>query len=113
MKVMIGLLGEPEKRVKKRGELLGDEMDCPLATQDEVINKGNKQKAILTAAYGPSDGEEKCANCEYFDNSKEMKKCGVGDNMGYCTVYEFTCDEKNVCNAWGSMEEDYEDSEGE
>jgi hypothetical protein len=42
-----------------------------------------------------------------------MKKCGVGENMGYCTVYEFTCDEKNVCNAWGSMEEDYEDSEGE
>jgi hypothetical protein len=115
MKVMIGLLGGPEEKVKTRGDLLGDEMECPLATQDEIINKGNKQKAILTAAYGPATDKKKCGNCEYYDNSKEMMKCGVGKGMGYCTIFEFTCADKNVCNAWGDMEEDYEeaDSEGE
>jgi hypothetical protein len=56
--VMIGLLGPGKEMGKEADSLLEDDYsECPLATQDEIVNKGNKQKAILTANYGPKEDE--------------------------------------------------------
>ncbi len=97
--VMIGLLGKDPEMEKGEGLL---ESECPLATQDEIINKGNKQKAILTANYGPSEGEEKCGNCEY---GKKLPNCGMKKGEVYCEKFDFKCSEKGVCDAWEPMEE--------
>jgi hypothetical protein len=104
---MIGLLG-PGKEMGKKGDALldGDYSECPLATQDEIINKGNKQKAILTANYGPAEDEKKCGNCEY---GSKLKGCGLGKGEVFCEVYEFKCAEKNVCDAWSDQEDEDED----
>lgn len=43
--VMIGLLGPNKKMGKESESLLEDDMsECPLATSDDIVNKGNKQK---------------------------------------------------------------------
>ena len=106
---MIGLLG-PGKEMGKKGENLleGDYDECPLASQDEIINKGNKQKAILTANYGPAESEKRCGNCEY---GQKLKGCGLGKNEVFCDVFEFKCAADNVCDAWDSGEESEEDEE--
>lgn len=102
--VMIGLLGPGKKMAEKEeGGLLADEEQCPLATQDETINKGNKQKAILTANYGPSEGEKMCGNCEY---GEKLKGCGLGKDEVFCEIFEFKCKSSNVCDAYESEEED-------
>lgn len=106
--IMIGLLGKPRESKEMEGGLLDESGECPLATQDETINKGNKQKAILTARYGPSEGEEKCGNCEY---GMKLKGCGLGKDEVFCDVYQFKCSKENVCDAWESMEEDEEESD--
>ena len=102
--VMIGLLGPGKEMGKEADSLLEDDMsECPLATQDETINKGNKQKAVLTANYGPSEGEQKCGNCEY---GMKLKNCGLKKGEVFCDIFEFKCSDKNVCDAWDSMEEE-------
>jgi hypothetical protein len=58
--VMIGLLG-PGKEMGKESDSLARGRLCQsvlLRPQDEIVNKGNKQKAILTANYGPKEDEE-------------------------------------------------------
>lgn len=106
MKLMIGLLGAPKGAKKPEGGLLEPMMDLPLAMQDEVINKGNKAKAVLKAQYGPAEGKQSCASCEYF----ETKYPGFGKGQGFCGIYEFVCSEKNVCLAWEFDKEEDEDS---
>lgn len=101
--VMIGLLGPGKKMAEKGDGLLEDDMECPLATQDEVVNKGNKQKAILTANYGPSEGEKMCGNCEY---GEKLKGCGLGKDEVFCEIFEFKCKSSNVCDAWDSGDEE-------
>jgi hypothetical protein len=108
--IVIGLLGGGKHSKEMEGGLLDEMGECPLATQDEIVNKGNKQKAILTASYGPSDGKEKCGNCEY---GMKLKGCGLGKGEVFCDIYEFKCDAKNVCDAWESMEEGEDDAERE
>ena len=104
---MIGLLGPGKEMGKKGAGLLEDDYEkCPLATSDEIINKGNKQKAILTAKYGPAEDEKKCGNCEY---GEELKGCGLGKNEVYCQIFEFKCAKDNVCDAWDDGEEEEED----
>ena len=100
--VMIGLLG-PGKQMaeKEEGGLLEEE--CPLATQDETINKGNKQKAILTANYGPGEDEKMCGNCEY---GNKLKGCNVAKDEVFCEIFEFKCKASNVCDAYESKEKD-------
>ncbi len=101
---MIGLLGPGKEMGKKGAGLLEDDYEkCPLATSDEIINKGNKQKAILTAKYGPAEDEKKCGNCEY---GEELKGCGLGKNEVYCQIFEFKCAKDNVCDAWDDGEEE-------
>lgn len=104
--IMIGLLGKPRESKEMEGGLLDEEGSCPLATQDEIVNRGNKQKAILTAKYGPSEGESKCGNCEY---GMKLKGCGLGKNEVFCDIFEFKCSADNVCDAWESMEEESEE----
>lgn len=108
---MIGLLG-PGKEMGKKGETLleGDYSECPLATQDEIINKGNKQKAILTANYGSAEGEERCGNCEY---GSKLKGCGLGKNEVFCEVFQFKCAEKNLCDAYEGMDSEEDEEEYE
>ena len=102
MTVMIGLLGPGKKMAEKEeGGLLEEE--CPLATQDEVINKGNKQKAILIAQYGPSEGEQKCGNCEY---GEKLKGCGLGKDEVFCEIFEFKCKSSGVCDAYEEEDEE-------
>lgn len=116
---MIGLLGAPKSAKKPEGGLLEPMMDLPLAMQDEAINKGNKAKAVLKAQYGPAEGKQSCASCEYF----KTEYPGLMPGEGVCDVYEFITTEKKVCLAWefdkeegeeeGNKEEDMgEDSEG-
>jgi hypothetical protein len=102
--VMIGLLGPGKKMAEKEeGGLLEEDMECPLATKDEIVNKGNKQKAILTANYGPSEDKKNCGNCEY---GEKLKGCGLGKDEIFCGLYEFKCKSSNVCDAYDDGEED-------
>ena len=102
--VMIGLLGPGKQMGKEADSLLEDDMsECPLATEDEIVNKGNKQKAILTASYGPAEDERMCGNCEY---GEKLKGCGLKKGEVFCSVFVFKCAEKNVCDAWDSGEEE-------
>ena len=101
--VMIGLLGPGKEMGKEADSLLEDDYsECPLATQDEIVNKGNKQKAVLTANYGPKEGEQMCGNCEY---GEKLKGCGLGKNEVFCQIFEFKCAKDNVCDAWDTVEE--------
>ncbi|NBW14037.1 MAG: hypothetical protein EBR82_39170 [Caulobacteraceae bacterium] len=93
--IMIGLLGSEPEMVEKEGLL--EDGECPLATQDEIVNRGNKQVAVLKANYGPAEGEEKCGNCEY---GMPMNKCGVTDKEVYCVMWDFKCKKSGVCDAW-------------
>jgi hypothetical protein len=104
---MIGLLG-PGKQMGTKGQSLMDDdfSECPLATQDEIVNKGNKQKAILTASYGPSEGDKMCGNCEY---GEKLKGCKLGKDEVFCSVFQFKCAKDNVCDAWDSQDEEDED----
>ena len=106
--VMIGLLGPGKEMGKESESLLEDDMsECPLATQDEIVNKGNKQKAILVAAYGPAEEEGKnCGMCEY---GEMLEGCGLKKGEVYCSAFDFKCSEKNVCSAFESKEEEEED----
>ena len=103
--VMIGLLGPNKKMGKESESLLEDDMsECPLATSDEIVNRGNKQKAILTAAYGPAEVEgENCGMCEY---GEKLKGCGLKKGEVYCSAFDFKCAEKNVCSAFEAAEEE-------
>jgi hypothetical protein len=99
--VMIGLLGPGKQMAEKEdGGLLEEE--CPLATQDETVNKGNKQKAILTANYGPGEDEKMCGNCEY---GNKLKGCNVAKDEVFCEIFEFKCKASNVCDAYESKED--------
>jgi hypothetical protein len=101
---MIGLLGPGREMGKKGDGMLDDDYsECPLSTQDEIINKGNKQKAVLTANYGLSEGEKKCGNCEY---GEKLKGCGLGKDEVFCGVFEFKCGKESVCDAWDDGKED-------
>lgn len=116
--IVIGLLGNPKESKEMEGGLLEEGGECPLATQDAIVNRGNKQKAILTARYGPGDSKKKCAKCEYFEPAKEIK-CGVEKGNGFCEVFEFVCAATNVCDAFeleskvekDDSEDDSEESE--
>jgi hypothetical protein len=102
--VMIGLLGPGKEMGKESDSLLEDDMsECPLATADEIVNKGNKQKAILTAEYGPAEDERMCGNCEY---GEKLKGCGLKKDEVYCQIFEFKCAKINVCNAYDGGEEE-------
>jgi hypothetical protein len=115
MMITVGLLGgKPQMAESKEGGLLeSDVSSCPLATQDKVINEGNKRKAIVVANYTDKP-VAKCMDCEYFCPSKDMPTCGMGKGMGFCDKFEFTCSEKNGCDEFevateeDEMEEEYE-----
>lgn len=111
--IMIGLLGGGKHGKKMEGGgLLDSEMECPLETQDETVNKGNKQKAIIKAMYGPATDKNKtCGTCEYFDMSDAMKACGVKEGEGVCMVWEFKCRQENTCQAWEAAEDPQEEME--
>jgi hypothetical protein len=97
-------LAQVKRWVKSPTPLLEDDYsECPLATQDEIVNKGNKQKAILTANYGPKEDERMCGNCEY---GNKLKGCGLRKNEVFCEIFEFKCAKENVCDAWDSGEEE-------
>lgn len=107
--LIIGLLGGGKHMGKEEGGLLEPEMEMPEALMDERLNKQNKAKAIIKAAYGPAEDKKMCGNCEYFETEyPELKK-----GEGFCEVWEFKCSEKNVCLAWefSKPEDDYKGEE--
>lgn len=113
--IMIGLLGDkPKMAEKKEGGLLESDVEsCPLATQNETINTGNKEKAIVVAKYGKRT-DAQCKSCEYFCTPDEMPNCGIKNGMGFCKVYEFMCAESNGCDSWESADmEEAEEMEDE
>lgn len=114
MTVMIGLLGDkPKMAEKKEGGLLeSDVSSCPLATQDKVVNEGNKRKAEVYANYTDKP-VAKCMDCEYFCTAKELPTCGIKKGMGFCEKFEFTCAENNGCDEFEVKTEEDEESEYE
>ena len=113
--IMVGLLGgKPKMAEKKEGGLLESDVSaCPLATQDKVVNDGNKRKAVVIANYTDKP-VAKCMDCEYFVTVKELPSCGMTKGTGYCDKFEFTCAEKNGCDMFEvkteeEMEDDYEE----
>ena len=113
--LIVGLLGEPKMSKDKTGML---ESSCPLAFEEDVINEGNKRKAVLLAKYGKGKDPNKiCGTCEYFCTDDFMKACGLKKSEGFCKVWEFKCAASNTCQSWesGEMEEkgEYDKDEGE
>jgi hypothetical protein len=57
---------------------------------------------------------QRCANCEYFDNTPESmqmmeavpedKYDKDGGGRGYCTKFDFICHNLRVCQAWEKKE---------
>ena len=107
--IVIGLLGKPGGKMKPEGGLLEPEMEMPEALSDPEMNKANKAKAVMKAAYGPATGAQKCGSCEYF----KTEYPGIGKGQGFCELWEFTCSDKNVCAAYEFNEELKGEEEGE
>jgi hypothetical protein len=114
MKITVGLLGgKPMMAEGKEGGLLeSDVSSCPLATQDKVVNAGNKRKAEVSANYTDKP-VAKCMDCEYFCTPKEMPTCGIEKTMGFCDKFEFMCSEKNGCDEFEVKTEEMEDEESD
>jgi hypothetical protein len=114
MTITLGLLGDKPKMAEgKDGGLLDtDVSSCPLATQDTVVNDGNKRKAEVYANYTDKP-VAKCMDCEYFCPSKDMPKCDIAKGMGFCEKFEFMCSEKNGCDEFEVKTEEMEDEESE
>jgi hypothetical protein len=116
MKITLGLLGgKPMMAESKEGGLLESDVSaCPLATQDKVVNDGNKRKAVVVANYTDKP-VAKCMDCEYFCTPKEMPSCGMAKGTGFCDKFEFMCSDKNGCDEFEvagkeeEMEEEYEE----
>ena len=115
MKITLGLLGgKPMMAENKEGGLLESDVSaCPLATQDKVVNDGNKRKAVVVANYTDKP-VAKCMDCEYFCTPKEMPSCGMAKGTGFCDKFEFMCSDKNGCDEFEvateeEMEEEYEE----
>jgi hypothetical protein len=114
--IMVGLLGgKPKMAESKEGGLLESDVSaCPLATQDSVVNDGNKRKAVVVANYTDKP-VAKCMDCEYFVTPKELPTCGMGKGMGFCDKFEFMCSDKNGCDEFevkteeDEMEDEYEE----
>ena len=110
--IMIGLLGESKMSKDKMGML---ESSCPLAFEEDVINEGNKRKAVLLAKYGEGkDPNKTCGTCEFFMTDDFMKACGLKKGEGFCKIWEFKCAATNTCQSWEAgeePEEEYEDEE--
>tara|TARA_B100000035_G_C20949292_1_gene531221 strand:- start:56 stop:418 length:363 start_codon:yes stop_codon:yes gene_type:complete len=81
----------------------GENNNCPLATQDEELNAENRQIAVEEADYREAlRAEYVCGNCSAYNQTDEIKKC-IGDdtgNTGYCQIWKFVCESKNVCDNW-------------
>lgn len=106
---MIGLLGKPMSKSKPEGGLLEPEMEMPEAMMDESVNRENKANAVMKANYGPSNDKMRyCGNCEYFD--MEMPNLAKGE--GFCEVWEFKCQDKNLCAAY-EFDKPEEEDDGE
>ena len=95
---------------KEGGLLESDVSSCPLATQDKVVNAGNKRKAEVYANYTDKP-VAKCMDCEYFITVKELPSCGMEKGMGFCSKFEFMCSEKNGCTEFEVKEEESEEYE--
>jgi hypothetical protein len=110
MMITVGLLGgKPQMAESKEGGLLeSDVSSCPLATQDKVINDGNKRKAVVVANYTDKP-VAKCMDCEYFVTPKELPSCGMAKGTGFCDKFEFMCSDKNGCDEFEVMTEEMED----
>ena len=110
--IMVGLLGgKPKMAESKEGGLLESDVSaCPLATQDKVVNDGNKRKAVVVANYTDKP-VAKCMDCAYFATVKDMPSCGMAKGTGFCDKFEFVCSEKNGCDEFevATEEEEYED----
>ena len=62
---------------------------------------------------------QRCANCEYFDNTPEMMLAMEdiprnefdtgGGGRGYCHKFEFICHNLRTCQAWERKEYEKED----
>ena len=108
MKIMIGLLGKPEGKMKPEGGLLEPEMEMPGALMDEAVNRENKAIAIEKAHYGPSEDKMRyCGNCENFKTEYPTLEAG----QGFCEVWQFKCAASNLCAAWEFNEPDEESEE--
>jgi hypothetical protein len=107
MTITLGLLGDKPKMAEgKDGGLLdADISSCPLATQDTVVNDGNKRKAEVYANYTDKP-VAKCMDCEYFCPPKDMPKCGMAKGTGFCDKFEFMCSDKNGCDEFEVMTEE-------
>lgn len=86
--------------------------ECPVATQEEKINKLNKGKAAVDrkiAYMHPEDAvkilelaeEGKlCGTCAAFDITPQMVECGGANKegtIGYCKMHDFSCAAKKTC----------------
>lgn len=106
---MIGLLGKPMSKSKPEGGLLEPEMEMPEAMMDESVNRENKANAVMKANYGPSNDKMRyCGNCEYFD----MEIPNLAKGEGFCELWEFKCQDKNLCAAY-EFDKPEEEDEGE
>jgi hypothetical protein len=105
--IMVGLLGgKPKMAENKEGGLLESDVSaCPLATQDKVINDGNKRKAVVVANYTDKP-VAKCMDCAYFLEPKDLPSCGIEKNMGFCDKFEFMCSKSNGCSEFEVKEEE-------
>jgi hypothetical protein len=112
--IMVGLLGENPKMAegKEGGLLESDVSACPLATQDKVVNAGNKRKAVVVANYTDKP-VAKCMDCEYFCTAKDLPTCGIEKDMGFCEKFEFMCAKTNGCDEFevATEEEEYENEQ--
>lgn len=126
------------------GLMAPDEMVCSIVTPEE--NKTNTEHTIKYWNLGPKDNpsdepdsnkaywkkaaeiwgisesearRQRCANCEYFDNTPEMMLMmdtiprnsldTDAGGRGYCHKFEFICHNLRSCSAW--ERKDYEKEE--
>lgn len=142
MKITVGLLAPikgKEEEMPKGGlleEEMGDETKYPIDKKsNDAITKALIENRHLGALNPAKPGdfwkviaeywdipeeiakEQRCANCEYFDNTVEAKLAmkvvpmnefdKTGGGRGYCHKYTFICHDLRTCDQW--EEKEYED----
>ncbi len=115
--IMISVL--PDGMLVDKMESADDGKSCPLPTQDEDLNRENKDIAIAEYEYGDAMTDAECGNCGMYNQTEDMLAC-IGDdsgNLGYCQLLKFSCMSESTCSEWveggpitSDLQEEYKDN---
>ena len=101
--LMIGEVPEVDPKNKERATMYWMYGEPP----EELAKAWNTEVDSEAMEYAEL---KKCANCDYFNNSrKTLKALDEDATMGACMKFKFVCSAEASCQAWECVGEQYDD----